>query len=130
MNRGRNWTVAGGALLLVGALFPWAAFISAEELVMVQGYERAGIVSGCAGLALILLAIYVKDKAGRWYAAAVLLLPLLAGLIAALDMRGTLVAQPPPEELFRMVGIGIYVTFLGAALGLFGGLRRAIPRGI
>lgn len=125
MNRGRNWTITGGALLLVGTLFPWAAFITAQELVMVEGYERIGLASGCAGLALILLAVYVKDKARGWYAAAVLALPLLAGLVAAVDMRATLVAQPPPEELFRMVGIGVYVTFLGAAVGLFGGLRRA-----
>lgn len=129
MNRGQQLTLWGGICLVAGALLPWANLTSAFLGMSVSkaGYEGDGLFTGAIGLILLISAILAKGKSGKAYSIAATVFAVIAGLILISDLTGinTLVSNAESESgVMASVGVGIYVSIIGAVLATIGGLQK------
>lgn len=127
MNRGQQLTLWGGICLVAGALLPWANLTSAFLGMSVSkaGYEGDGLFTGAIGLILLISAILAKGKSGKAYSIAATVFAVIAGLILISDLTGinTLVSNTE-SGIMASVGVGIYVSIIGAVLATIGGLQK------
>jgi hypothetical protein len=119
MGRGSGWQgstyalVAGGAVLIVGALLPWVT--GAVEVIGIGGW--AGWLAILAGTVAIATGWYLANRADagtRWIAFGAGLVGALAALAGAVARAGS----PAPAD--GTVGIGPWVTFVGGVAAMTG----------
>ena len=119
MGRGSGWQgstyalVAGGAVLIVGALLPWVT--GAVEAMGIGGW--AGWLAILAGAVAIATGWYLANRANagmRWIAFG-------AGLVGALaGLAGVVVRTGSSAPIGGTVGIGPWVAFVGGVVAMVG----------
>jgi hypothetical protein len=127
MNRGQQLTLFGGLGLVIGALLPWAKIASPllGMTVNKSGYEGDGLFTGGLGLLLFISAMVSKGKPGKTYSIVGALLSIIAGIALIVDLTGVNTAVADiGEGIIASVGIGIYVSIIGAILAIIGGLQK------
>lgn len=121
----------GAAALIGGALLPWVTASAGIFSLSKAGYEGDGIFTGAIGVILLLGALLGKGKPGARFSVAGAILAVIAGLIGAYDLLNVSakVAEISAGSVAASVGAGLYVTLLGAILGLVGGLQSVPEAG-
>jgi len=128
MNRGQQLTLWGGICLVVGALLPWANLTSAFFFVSdsLAGYEGDGLFTGASGLILLINALTTKGKLGKAYSIAATIFAVIVGLILINDLTGiNTVVSNAESGVIASVGVGIYISIIGAVLAAIGGLQTS-----
>jgi hypothetical protein len=119
----------GGLILILGSRLPW---MSVPVLYGVQGpayesieigWEDNGFITGGIGLILLLVGIFWKGRIGKRYSIPGAILAALA-VVVVLGCFLAILEIDPDEGFFAATDIGIYVTFIGTLLSLFGTLDR------
>ena len=116
--------LGGAALLFVGALLPWAEAQTRAASFSRDGIAGDGVITVMVAT-LVPLAFFVVRRP-QWAAGLVLALALIAGAVGAYDVVDTsrkaddLVARTH-AGVSAGVGIGLWVTLVGAGLALLGG---------
>jgi hypothetical protein len=127
MNRGQLLTLLGGIGLILGAALPWATLTSYYFRVTTSkaGFEGDGMITGAIGVILILFAILEKGKTGKLYSVAVIIFAILAELVVFYDLPRVLSFISSAKSDYKAsVGVGIYITIIGAILAVAGGFQR------
>jgi hypothetical protein len=127
MHRGQQLSLIGAIGLLVGAFLPWVTVSAALFGLSISkaGYEGDGIFTAGIGFIILLGSILYKGKPGRIYSigTAVLSFIALALLIYTMTNLSSL-GDEIEAGVFTSVGPGIYVSVIGALIGIVGGFLR------
>lgn len=123
--------IIGGILLLVGAMTPWAT-LSTSFLGISRsfyGYESDGLITGGAGLIILILALATKPRPGKVFSIPVVLIAIVAGIVAVLRMLNIYVSTSQVTDVQSSIGYGLScLTPLGLAFSFFGGsIREKTP---
>lgn len=110
----------GGILLLVGVFLPWFRLITLFGNLPIRGYTGDGIFSGGIGIILIIVSIFAKPKVGKPFSMVGGILAVLALILIISKIYSVLSIG----EGMTSVGVGIYVSILGAILSIVGGFRK------
>lgn len=126
--------VAGGILMAIGALMPWATVRSSFGSVSVSGFERGGDGVTCLILGAVATLIGGALLIGGDLPVIVARSPIPAGLVAGWigfmsysDIDGR-VDDIGTNFVSGSVGPGVSVVIVGAGLALIGGLSLAYQR--
>lgn len=123
MDNAKNLVLFGGIGLMVGAALPWGTVTSAFGQISMNGLEGDGMLSGGAGLVLLLVALTVKPKAGSMFSVLGGIVALFAGYISlnAILNVGSLADEP---GVIVQTGYGLYVSLIGALLATLGSFSK------
>ena len=125
MHNGRKLALVGAAGLLLGALMPWASVSSGFISVTVAGYEGDGILTGAAGVLILLIALIARGQQGKRYSYGIVGLAVVAAGIAGYDIvHAQSVAEDVRPLANASVEIGLYFTLVSAIVALVGGWQR------
>lgn len=121
----RGVLLVGGFLMFVGAFFPWGKVDTRLLDVSLLGIRGAGVITLAIGVVIILLALKGKDKTEQRASVTGALLGVIGGAVALYVFATSLVAtsQMLPEFVLS-VGLGLYLTILGALLAVIGGVQK------
>lgn len=125
IGRGRLLVGLGGLVLIIGAMLPWATLTAPfVGTVSIAGYQGDGLISGGAGLLLLLIAAFSKGKSGGFYSIIASIIGIIAGIIVfpKLLTIGSVVADF--EIGIASIGPGIYSSLIGSIIAVIGGLLR------
>lgn len=131
MNRPKLLTLLGSLGLLIGAFLPWTSMNSEYWKVSSThaGIEGDGLITAAIGVMLLLVALFVKGKAGTMYSYFVIILSIIAGFALFvnssnyLHMNDTIYGKAAVYSL----GFGMYLSFISALLAFIGGASRVPP---
>ena len=119
----------GAALLVVGALLPWAEATSKTASFSSDGIDGNGAITLVAAVVLVLLFVVVqRTTTAAWLVIATAVVAGAIGVRDAVDLSdkaARLVDQGPPG-VSANVGIGVWVTIAGAVIALVGGIMALV----
>jgi len=123
----KYFTLLGGVVIIIGSVLPWLTVNDGSGLTNVYAFE-----SGDAALTLItgasvLLATFVARGPSRFNSLVASLAGVLCGVVALRELsnllnRIELVQVVGGAEVRPMIGIGLIIVLIGAALSIGGGL--------
>ena len=116
--------LVGGALMILGALMPWATLSTAFGSVSIPGTEGDGEIILILGVAVAALAAVDLARRWRWSWVAVGICAGLALLIGLIDFSNV-TERIQAEDLeggVASVGAGLYLVLLGAGAAFVGAL--------
>lgn len=119
--------LVGGIVMIVGSLLPWVSVSSMFGTINKNGIEGDGIFTLICGVAVILASIVAKEKPGKPSSVLAVLFGLFGGILAVFTLAnvGEATRTISGESVFAAVGIGIYVTLIGAVVAIVGGLMKS-----
>jgi hypothetical protein len=118
-------SLGGGALLIVGAVTPWASVATAFGTLSIAGTEGDGTITLIVGLVVTLLA--VLELANSTDTRALCGIGGVgAGAIGVYDLANISSRMSGLESQFAhpSIGIGLYLTVAGGAAALVGALLK------
>lgn len=125
MQRGQLLTLFGGVGLLIGAFLPW---VTMEAIILgsysINGIEGDGKITAVLGGILILIGAITKPKPAKIYSLVGVLVAGLAAIALIYDFTNLSKATGSGFGVSAQIGIGLYLSLLGAGLGVFGGIQR------
>lgn len=109
----------GGIGLVVGAFLPWAKMHSLYGPIDMAGTEGDGIITGAAGLLLLLIALVKREGLSKMGALICILISLATFIVggnAAINVSETVSDIGSPAT----IGIGLFITVPAAFVCLVG----------
>jgi hypothetical protein len=119
MRKARVFVLLGAFALGIGALLPWATASSVLVTVTKRGYEGDGIITGIAGLILLIIALAYAGKPGKRYSIWVILIAIAAIIVLALDCLA--INGMKVGGVMLVMGEGLILSIVGALLAVIGG---------
>jgi hypothetical protein len=120
--------LSGGFLMMIGAFFPWGKVDTLLRDVSLLGIRGVGVVTLALGVVIMVLSLLGKEKSEQRASITGALLGVVGGAIALYVFANPTIAAPQalPDAVLA-VGIGWWLTLLGALLAIIGGLRKLEP---
>ena len=120
--------LSGGFLMMIGAFLQWGKVDTLLLDVSLLGIRGVGVVTLAIGVVIMVLALLGKEKSEQRASITGALLGVIGGAIALFVLAKPMAAAPQaPLDALLTVGIGLYLTLLGALLAIIGGLRKLEP---
>ena len=118
--------LVGGIVMIDGSLLPWVS-PSSMFGTNKNGIQGDGIYTLICGVAVILASIVAREKPGKRCSVLAALFGIFGGILAVFSLVNFDAAARTinRESVFAAVGIGIYVTLIGAAVTMVGGLMKS-----
>lgn len=124
--------LAGGALVMVGSILPWASVASGFGQVDLVGTSGDGVIALGAGALVALIVFLSLVGVFRDRAAAGLIL-FLAGVgilaLAITDLQGLAGKLTNTGAIRSSIGAGLYLVLVGGAVVAIGGVLAVRHRG-
>jgi uncharacterized membrane protein YidH (DUF202 family) len=124
INVGSILIIVSGALIILGAILPWASVISVFGRISVYGYEGDGMLTGIIGILLMILGFFRIKTSSVLIGALAIILGILAGIIGGLKFFNLIINLMSTEYVKTSIGIGLYITILGGIGGFIGGVAK------
>ena len=120
--------IIGGILVIAGAFAPWASFHSSSRGVSryFYGYESDGLITGLAGLIILVVGIGTTMKPSKLFSFPIVSLSVLAGLVTVMRLwtiYSAIGLQPVGVRASIDYGLNC-LTPLGLAFAFLAGVTR------
>lgn len=136
MSSSRLLALVGGIVLIFGAAVPWSGYAGVFGPFELGSINGLGLLTAVCGLIVVVIAAVQHGYPGLGFSLLVIIAAVAAiGVLAlAFLMLFAIAAQNAPGMVLTQIGIGWYISFIGAGLSLLGAagpildtLSRSVP---